>query len=1282
MRLRLRSLALITLAIVIASCSGDTLIAPPAFQAQLINGAPPPLVISQVYGGGGNAGATLTNDFIEVFNPGTSAVNVAGWSVQYASATGTTWQVTALSGTIQPGAYALIQEAAGAGGTVSLPTPDASGSIAMSGTAGKVALSSGTAALSGACPAGAAVLDLVSYGSTASNCGFGTTPTLSNTTAAIRNSQGCAYTDVLSADFATGTPTPRNSASPVHSCGGGQPQPATVTLAPDSTDVTAGTTVSFTATATDGGGNVVATPFNWTTSDATLATVDASGVATGVAAGTVTITATAANGVAGTARLRVLAAAPPPAAPDVVISQIYGGGGNSGAQYTNDYVELFNHGDIPADISGWKIQYTSAAGTFSGNVVTLPSATIAPHAYYLVQLAAGAGVAAPLPTPDASGAVNMGATAGKVVLLQPTATATGSCPAGSGVVDHVGYGTTSNCGASWGGTTATLANTTAAFRKNDGCVNTGSVSADFTVLAPNPHNSASPVKNCTQPPRPPSTAMLVINELMSDPANAENASWGQWFEVHNYGGIPIDLMGWTIISGGTSQPDHTINAHVMVPAGGYAVLGRGADPTRNGGITIDYNYFVGTGTTIWLDASDYLMLVDGTGALADSVAWSSMPHGVTRALRSASGPHADAGGPSWGYSTTVFGDGDYGTPGADNAPIGDTPPFVSANTISISGRVATDAPLPVGFESQLFATELDGAGVAVPTTFFWESLTPAIASVDQRGVIHALSPGTARFHVTAADGASRTHSLLMEIPVASSTAQYLNSTEFGDPTDADPSDDYILRRPQYTTSWNGARGIPNWVAYDLNGTDITAGQDRCNCFTFDPLLEAAGFPRYTTADYTGAGAFAGYGIDRGHLTRSFDRTAGTLDNARTFYFSNVVPQAADLNQGPWAILEDSLGNLARFGNKEVYVLVGASGSLGTVKNEGLITIPAYTWKVALVLPRGFGLANVHSYTDIEDVIAIVAPNQPGVRNTPWQTFKVTVDSVEHLSGYDLLSLLPDQIEIAIESNTRPPAAVMNGPYASNEGSSVALSSAGSSDPDGDALSFAWDFGDGATASGAAVSHTWTQNGSYTVTLVATDILGLTSTVTTTATIANVAPVIAAFSGATLLPGETYSASSSFIDPGADSWNATVNYGDGTGTSPLGLSGMSFSLSHVYTTPGTFTALVSVSDGDDVSTASATVTVMTPVQGIAAAQALVQSLNAGGSLNNGNANSLLVKLNAASASLKQGQAGAAVNQLEALLNDVDALVSSGRLSAADADALRVMVGRVIQSIPIA
>ena len=102
-------------------------------------------VISQVYGGGGNTGATFKNDFIELFNRGASSVNLSGWSVQYASSAGTTWAKTDLTNvTLAPGQYYLIQEAVGAGGTTNLPTPDAVGIIAMSATAAKIALVNNT----------------------------------------------------------------------------------------------------------------------------------------------------------------------------------------------------------------------------------------------------------------------------------------------------------------------------------------------------------------------------------------------------------------------------------------------------------------------------------------------------------------------------------------------------------------------------------------------------------------------------------------------------------------------------------------------------------------------------------------------------------------------------------------------------------------------------------------------------------------------------------------------------------------------------------------------------------------------------------------------------------------------------------------------------------------------------------------------------------------------------------------------------------------------------------
>lgn len=183
------------------------------------------IVISQVYGGGGNAGSTYTNDFIELFNRGTSSVNVTGWSVQYASATGSTWQVTNLgSVSIPAGGYYLVQEGVGAGGTTPLPTPDATGAIAMAAGAGKVALVSNTTALTcGAtnnCLPNANIIDLVGFGSTASSFeGTGPTPPPSNTNAVLRAAAGCTDTDQNSTDFTAGAPTPRNSSTTLAPCG-------------------------------------------------------------------------------------------------------------------------------------------------------------------------------------------------------------------------------------------------------------------------------------------------------------------------------------------------------------------------------------------------------------------------------------------------------------------------------------------------------------------------------------------------------------------------------------------------------------------------------------------------------------------------------------------------------------------------------------------------------------------------------------------------------------------------------------------------------------------------------------------------------------------------------------------------------------------------------------------------------------------------------------------------------------------------------------------------------
>ena len=186
------------------------------------------MVVSQVYGGGGNSGATYANDFVELFNRSAAAVDLGTWSVQYASATGTSWQVTPLTGSVQPGRYFLVQLASAAAVGAALPAADATGTTNLANSGGKVAVVRTSTALAcggsaGSCSADTNVVDLVGYGSATDFEGSDGAPALGNTTSDVRGAGGCTDTDANDSDFTGATPTPRNSATSTASCAGGPP---------------------------------------------------------------------------------------------------------------------------------------------------------------------------------------------------------------------------------------------------------------------------------------------------------------------------------------------------------------------------------------------------------------------------------------------------------------------------------------------------------------------------------------------------------------------------------------------------------------------------------------------------------------------------------------------------------------------------------------------------------------------------------------------------------------------------------------------------------------------------------------------------------------------------------------------------------------------------------------------------------------------------------------------------------------------------------------------------
>lgn len=237
----------------------------------------------------------------------------------------------------------------------------------------------------------------------------------------------------------------------------------------------------------------------------------------------------------------------------------------------------------------------------------------------------------------------------------------------------------------------------------------------------------------------------------------------------------------------------------------------------------------------------------------------------------------------------------------------------------------------------------------------------------------------------------------------------------GNPSNAKPNvnqpENYLITRPQYTLAYNRSRGTANWASWYLSKKWL--GEiDRQDNFRPDESLPS-GWYRVITSDYTNSG------FDRGHQCPSGDRTITAGDNSQTFLMTNIIPQAPNHNQGPWAQMEAYSRKLAREGN-ELYIIMGNYGTGGIGSGgykeklaNGKITVPKYIWKVILILPEGEeDLRRVNSSTR---VIAVNMINRQDVSGLHWSDFRTTVDDIETETGLDLLSALPVSVQVALES---------------------------------------------------------------------------------------------------------------------------------------------------------------------------------------------------------------------------------------------------------------------------
>ena len=162
------------------------------------------------------------------------------------------------------------------------------------------------------------------------------------------------------------------------------------------------------------------------------------------------------------------------------------------------------------------------------------------------------------------------------------------------------------------------------------------------------------------------------------------------------------------------------------------------------------------------------------------------------------------------------------------------------------------------------------------------------------------------------------------------------------------------------------------------------------------------------------------GFDRGHLCPSDDRDGSPEENQETFFMTNMVPQAPENNRGIWKHLEEYTRTLLEQGN-ELYILAGTlgqggTGTNGTTKTIGKnnnVVVPATIWKVIVVLPVGD--KDVVRINTTTRVIAVNMPNQNSIGGDDWKKYRISVDELERLTGYDFLSNVPTNIQQVIEA---------------------------------------------------------------------------------------------------------------------------------------------------------------------------------------------------------------------------------------------------------------------------
>jgi DNA/RNA endonuclease G (NUC1)/fibronectin type 3 domain-containing protein len=937
------------------------------------------VVFSQVYGGGGNGGATLTNDFLELFNRGSQTVNLSGFFVDYGSPTLTTWTASGpLSGTIAPGHYYLVQEGAGAGGTQPLPTPDSSGGLLLGATAGKVVLTTlaDLSSFGSTCPSGAAIGDFVGYG--AANCfeGANPAPAPGNNTAVIRANNGCTDTGNNSGDFTVtaSTPVPRNSGTAPFSCGALSNNPPSINAPanPAATVLENAAPFGVNISGNDDGG-----VYNWSATPG---------------AGTTSVTVSSGQGTSSVTYSVTL--------------QINFTGTASFTATLSDNVN-------PPVSRTVNIQVNAPVGTDNAPTINPPANPITTVAQEAPPFTVG------LTGNDDHGTYNWSATPGT----------------GVASVNVTG-------GQSTGTVTYTVL-------VQSGFNGTATFTATLSDNVNPPVNQ--PVNITVNPNVPPSH--LVISQVYGGGGNTGATFQNDYVEIFNPSNAPVSTTGWSIQYGAATGTTWQVQplGGIIGPGEYYLVqLGTGG---AVGSVNPQPNIF----GSINLSATAGKVALSNAGAplgscsdasIVDLVGFGSTSNCHEGASNAPAPSNTTADFRKNGGSTDSDQNGNDFLTGTPNprrtTPIQEVGPSIlsidgtdgngGSTTAPRDGSVTVNFSEAVDVDANWFTLTCVTSGSHANATYASNNnkttwvITPndnyipgeqctatVIATAIHDSDTDDSTPGTdmppadsSRTFTITSDGAGTT---------PESAAIHL---AMGNPSNATTDEvvqpnNFLISKPEYAESYSRDLGRPNWVSWHLTSAWTTGVGPRTDTFRPDPLLPL-GWYKVQAFDFSSSG------FDRGHMDPSADRSSSEPVNEATFTMTNMVAQAPGNNQGPWENLESFLRTLLPA--DELFIVSGPNGVGGTGSNGGVtntlanghVTVPASTWKCALILPSGSG-DPVSRVTASTQTLCVIMPNLDSIRPDDWHTYLKSVDQVEALTGYNLFSNVPAAIQNAIEAGT-------------------------------------------------------------------------------------------------------------------------------------------------------------------------------------------------------------------------------------------------------------------------